>query len=299
MLKLLRLASVLPFALGIVMAQEAANLFEKAPPDVDQALRARIAKFYQAFVDGKFRLADALVAEDSKDVFFAAEKKRYKACDIGNVTYSDNFTKAKAVVSCDTDYFMMGRQIAVKLPISSQWKVADGDWFWYVTPISEQETTPTPFGPVKRAPLAQPGDQAPPTAAMMPDPAAVISQVANGVKVEQTSLEFNTTKSSKQEITLKNMMPGDVTVFASTSIQGLTVKPGKSQVHAKGDLTLAVAFKADDSSITCPTCLTHPQDRLAGDVILRVEPTGQEIPVHIKFVVPRTSEAVSQPASSK
>jgi hypothetical protein len=292
--KLLRIAPVLPFAFGIILAQEAANLFEKAPPDVEQALHARIAKFYQAFIDGKFRLADALVAEDSKDVFFAAEKKRYKSCDIGSITYSDKFTKAKAVVSCDTDYFMMGQQFPVKLPLSSQWKLVDGEWFWYVTPVAEQDTYNTPFGPVKRPRDREAGDPAamplPPSPALR-DPSAIIAQVSNGVRVDVTSLEFNTTKSSHQEIHVKNTMPGDVTVVASTSILGLSVKPGKTQVHSNEDLKLEVAFKTDDPSITCGACLTHPQDRLAGDVILRVEPTGQEIPIHIKFVVPQTASS--------
>ncbi|MGA2600263.1 MAG: hypothetical protein ABSH09_25125 [Bryobacteraceae bacterium] len=293
MLKFLRIAPALLFASGIVIAQDAANLFEKAPPDVDQALRARVTKFYQAFVDGKFRLADALVAEDAKDVFFAAEKKRYKACAIGNIAYSDNFTKAKAVVSCDTDYFMMGRQLAIKLPISSQWKLVDGEWFWYVTPPSEQQTYDTPFGPMKRPPEQGSGD---PAAASLPvrDPAAVIAQVTNGIRVDHTSLDFNSSKSSRQEVVVKNGLPGDITLIASTGIAGLSVQPGKSMIHARGDLKLVIAFKADDPSITCPECLTHPQDRLAGDVTLRVEPTGQEIPIHIKFVVPQTSHALKQ-----
>jgi len=289
MLKSLRIAPVLLFTLGIALAQDAANLFEKAPPDVDQALRARITKFYQAFVDGKFRLADALVADDAKDVFFAAEKKRYKACAIGNVAYSDNFTKAKAVVSCDTDYFMMGSQIAIKLPISSQWKLVDGEWFWYVTPASEQQTYDTPFGPVKRPP--EQGSADPAAAPPVRDPAAVIAQVTNGIHVDRTSLDFNSSKSSRQEVVVKNGMPGDITLIASTGIPGLSVQPGKTTIHAREDLKLVISFKADDPSITCPECLTHPQDRLAGDVTLRVEPTGQEIPIHIKFVVPHPSQA--------
>lgn len=268
-------------------------MFEKAPPDVDQALRVRVAKFYQAFVDGKFRLADALVAEDAKDVFFAAEKKRYKACGVGNIAYSDNFTKAKAVVSCDTDYFMMGRQMPIKLPITSQWKLVDGEWFWYVTPPSEQETYDTPFGPMKRPPEQRTGD---PAAAPPPvrDPAAVIAQVTHGIHVDRTSLDFNSSKSSQQEVVVKNGMPGDITLIASTGIAGVSVQPGKTKIHAGEDLKLVIAFKADDPAITCPECLTHPQDRLAGDVTLRVEPTGQEIPIHIKFVVPRSSQALKQ-----
>jgi hypothetical protein len=293
MLKLLRIAPVLLFASGIVIGQDAANLFEKAPPDVDQALRARVAKFYRAFVDGKFRLADALVADDAKDVFFAAEKKRYKACEIGNITYSDNFTKAKAVVSCDTDYFMMGRQFPIKLPIASQWKLVDGEWFWYVTPPSEQQTYDTPFGPMKRPPEQGSAD---PAAAPPPvrDPAAVIAQVTNGIHVDHTSLDFNSSKSSRQEVVVKNGMPGDITLIASTGVPGLSVQPGKTKIHANEDLKLVIAFKADDPSITCPECLTHPQDRPAGDVTLRVEPTGQEIPIHIRFVVPRSSQALKQ-----
>jgi len=37
--------------------QQAQELLEKAPPEVDDALRARVTKFYQAMVDGKFRAA--------------------------------------------------------------------------------------------------------------------------------------------------------------------------------------------------------------------------------------------------
>ncbi len=289
--KLLRIAPVLLFASGLAMAQEAANLFEKAPPDVDQALRARIAKFYQAFVDGKFRLADALVAEESKDVFFAAEKKRYRSCETGNITYSDNFTKAKAVVTCDTDYFMMGRQIPIKLPISSQWKLIDGEWFWYVTPPSEQETYNSPFGPIKRPHDERAAGDPAAAPIMTRDPAAVLAQVANGVHIDRTSLDFNTTTSSRQEIVIKNTMPGDVTVIAGTGIKGLTIEPARSVIHSHQDLKLVIAFNADDPSIVCAACLTHPQDRLAGDVTLQVEPTGQQIPIHIKFVVPQPSQA--------
>src|SRR5260370_19212495 len=100
-------------------------------------MRACIEKFYQFFVSCKFRLAEPLVAEDSKDVFFAAEKKKYKDCELGSIAYSDNFTKAKTVVSCDTDYFAFGRQIQIKLPITSLWKVQDGEWCWYALPSSQ------------------------------------------------------------------------------------------------------------------------------------------------------------------
>lgn len=284
MLKVSRIALLLPLLSGLVLAQEASNLFEKAPPEVDQALRARIAQFYQAFIDGKFRLADALVAEDSKDVFFAAEKRRYHACEIGNITYSDNFTKAKAVVSCDTEYFMMGRQIPIKLPISSLWKIQDGEWYWYTIPVSQQEMVNTPIGPVKRAPLAQAGD-APGTSSVV-RPMISPAQLMAAVKVDRESVVFNSSKASSQELKVKNTMPGLVTVIATSNIPGLSVTPDKAQLQANNEVKLALAFNPEDPAIACSDCLSHPQDRKAGDITLRIEPTGQVLTVNVNFVVP-------------
>src|SRR3954468_23727332 len=79
-------------------AQTATNPFDKAPPEVDAALRERIAKFYQAHVDKKPRLADQYVAEETKDFFFATSKPAYLSFHIDSIFYSDNFTKAKANV---------------------------------------------------------------------------------------------------------------------------------------------------------------------------------------------------------
>lgn len=61
----MRVAFLLLFSV-VTFAQQSDDLFEKAPPNVDEALRARITEFYQYFVDGKFRDADGLVADDSK-----------------------------------------------------------------------------------------------------------------------------------------------------------------------------------------------------------------------------------------
>ncbi|MBM3775494.1 MAG: hypothetical protein FJW37_10065, partial [Acidobacteria bacterium] len=54
-------------ATAVAAAQAPSDLFEKAPPEIDRALRERAARFYQAHVDGQFRKAEALIVEDSKD----------------------------------------------------------------------------------------------------------------------------------------------------------------------------------------------------------------------------------------
>lgn len=61
-----RVSLLLLLVLGLY-GQTATNPFDKAPIEVDTALRERIAKFYQAHVDKKPRLAEQYVAEDTKD----------------------------------------------------------------------------------------------------------------------------------------------------------------------------------------------------------------------------------------
>src|SRR5687767_10820889 len=119
----------------------AQTIFEKAPPDVDSALRERIGKFYQAHVDRRLRGADEVVAEDSKDQFFAIAKPAYLNWEIAAINYSDNFTKAKAVVACEIDWASprLGK-MRVKQPIVTLWKVVDGKWYWYMEPSKTWET---------------------------------------------------------------------------------------------------------------------------------------------------------------
>src|SRR5262245_19462395 len=81
-----------------LLAQAPADLFNKPPVEVDAALRARIDEFYGYHVIQQFRLAEALVAEDTKDFFYSHNKPLYLSFQISRIEYSKDFTKAKATV---------------------------------------------------------------------------------------------------------------------------------------------------------------------------------------------------------
>jgi len=85
-------ASLVLLLVSGLWAQSPADVFNKPPADVDEALRSRIAKFYQAHVDKKFRQADEYVAEDTKDFYYQANKPAYLEFHIDNVLYQVNFT---------------------------------------------------------------------------------------------------------------------------------------------------------------------------------------------------------------
>src|SRR5271154_6960023 len=88
-MKTLALASILLLSACTAFGQNSSDLFDKAPAPVDEALRARIDKFYGAFIEGKFKDAYLLVADDSQDQFFALPKKQYKVCQIIRINYSE------------------------------------------------------------------------------------------------------------------------------------------------------------------------------------------------------------------
>ena len=95
---MLRFLAVPLMLAGVLGAQNPAKLFEKAPPDVEAALRERITGFFQAHVNAKFRQADQFVAEDTRDYYYEANKPRYLSFEILDITWSGNFTRAKVKV---------------------------------------------------------------------------------------------------------------------------------------------------------------------------------------------------------
>src|SRR5690242_9576995 len=113
------LASFLPAVFG----QNPADLFKKAPPDVDEALRGRISKFYQAQVDGHPRQSEQYVAEDSKDYFFEMRKPRILAFEIRQIDYTDNFTKATVITFAQLYVKFPGfDKKPLSMPVKTLWK---------------------------------------------------------------------------------------------------------------------------------------------------------------------------------
>ena len=131
---------------GLCLAQPApGNAAGPPPPGVDEALRARIKEFYQLQVDAKYRQAEALVAEDSKDAYYNSQKPKYLNFEMRDIEYSNDFTHAKATVACETIVNIAGfTGTPLKIPMRTYWKLENGEWFWY---LDNQQVRQTPFGP--------------------------------------------------------------------------------------------------------------------------------------------------------
>jgi hypothetical protein len=262
-------------------AQAPSDVFDKAPPAIDDALRERVSAFYQAHVDAKFRLADQYVAEDAKDVFFAADKPHYLGFQITKITYSEDYTKATVITACKNEMFFHGTKMPVTMPVVSHWKIDNGQWFWYYLQQTEVET---PFGTMKPGPPGEPSSM---VAAVSSDPMAVARSILSKVGLDRNAVSVDQTHDSKEEIHLKNGLLGPITVMADpTGTPGLTVKPAKSKVDPGEEIAVVIEFNPDDPEVNCRDCLMHPGVRPPVTVNLTIQPTQQRFPIQITFTQP-------------
>jgi hypothetical protein len=243
-------------------AQNAGDLFNKPPADVDQALRARISEFFDLHVKGEFRKAEALVAEDTKDLYYSSNKTKYLSFEISRIDYSDNFTRAKATVLCE-QYIMLpgflGRP--TKVPIPSTWKLVDGTWYWYVDPESLRLT---PFGTkMNPGPPKQSGTA---TGAIPAIPTTVPDFIYQQVKADKASLSLQVGESD--QVTITNSAPGPMNISLTGTVPGVEVKLDRTVLNAGEKAVLTV--RATNGA--------RP-----GVLSIQVEQTNQVIPIQISI----------------
>jgi DNA-binding protein YbaB len=238
-------------------AQNADDVFNKPPADVDQALRARITEFYDLHVKGEFRKAEAWVAEDTREIYYSSSKTKYLSFDIGRIEYADDFTRAKATVLCE-QYIMlpgfMGKPFRV--PIPSTWKLVDGIWYWYVDPESLRMT---PFGKMN------PGSAQESASASIPAiPTTVPDYIYKQVNTDKESVSLKTGESER--VTITNSAPGIVNISLTGSLAGVEVKLDRTILNAGEKAVLTVHAGHDAKS---------------GVLSIQVEQTNQVIPIQV------------------
>jgi hypothetical protein len=242
-------------------AQNPADLFNRAPADIDQALRARISEFYQYHVTGEYRKAEALVAEDTKDFFYDHNKPRYLSFQIGNIEYSGGYTRAKALVVVKMSVMLPGFNGKVMdIPSASYWKLIDGKWYWYV---DESMRNASPFGQMKPGPNTATAGDAP----ALPAIPGSTEQLHAMVRPDKSDLTLK--PGASEQVSISNSMPGPVDLEVTGKPAGVEVSFDRAQVKT-GEKAVMTVHAA--------------QDAKDGTVAVRVQQTGQllKFPVSVK-----------------
>lgn len=249
-------------------AQLTSDVLEKAPPDVDDALRARITQFYQLHVDGKFRQAEQLVAEDSKDFFYSSNKPKYLKFTISKIQYSDNFTKALATVVCNMFVPFPGfANKPLDVPTPSRWKIENGQWYWYIDP---EQLLQTPFG--RRKPQPEGGAPASGGGAL---PARIpgaqdLPKLLNQVQADKNSVKLDAGKASSDSVVIENRLQGVIKlVLEAPKVPGLEARLDREELKPGEKASVTFSYKPGKKA----------PERAAATVT--VQPTNQAIPVEV------------------
>jgi hypothetical protein len=285
----------------LAVAQAPKNPQEQAPPPgVDQALRERVTRYYQAFVEAKYKDAYVLVDDDSQDAFLAADKEQYKACNIATIAYSDNFTKATVVESCTGEWIWHGHRTPSTFPVTSVWKAKDGKWFWtYVRPTQ----MPFPFSPTGFITIPQNYEQkgASPRDASSKDPSqkdvvdvpglpkdlhAATLNILSKVSVDKETVRLLPDKASQDVVRIHNGMPGEIrlsTDSLATVVPGLKISLAKNRLSANEETTLTFDYTPTAKVSGVPLVVVH------------VSPTGQDFNITILFSPPPSARPFKVP----
>lgn len=277
-MKYMRFLLLAALACSVMPAQSPTDVFEKAPPEVDQALRDRIAIFMAAHISGKFRDAEKVVHEDSQEIYYNAQKSRYVAYEVVRINYSDNFTKATVVTAVEMDWYTarLGK-MRVKPPLTTTWKVDNGLWWWYAVPQTEWAT---PFG------IMHPGEDNKVGVPQLPKhTVANVDALYKQVEVSKTDIALSSWQFSEEFVEIHNKMLGEVTLKMDPPDVPPGMQIGLSHDKVPGGGTAKIHFRYQPADRSVKTTRT---------IKLHVAPTQQVFTFTVTFAVPPEYEKYLQ-----
>jgi hypothetical protein len=262
-------AYLLLLLISAASGQKQPDAPEKAPPAVEAALRARVSQFYQFEVEGKFRQAEPLVAESSKDFYYSANKPRYTGFSIKRIEFFDDFTRATVVVLVNRMVPIPGFEgQAVPGAVPTHWKLEKGKWCWYAD-ASDMGALPFPGTVPRMGNMPMPGGAVGGAASSLPPMPNMRAQVL----ADKASVALKPVGPSSGQVTLVNQLRTPVTLVArDPNVAGLSVKLDRADLKTGEKAILDVQSAGSGAA---------PAEAVTITIV--VKQTNQIIPIKVSF----------------
>ena len=217
----------------------------KVPEKVDKALRARVNEFFQYHVDGTFKNALPLVADETQDEYFNSGKTKLKSFKVDDIKYSDKFDKATVTLTISRDWEIRMQNNTVTLPMVTTWKIEHGKWVWYhnkqgewLTPMGPSAITKNVDGTLRLPKINQ--DTA----------AAEATRILNSTGADKLDVRFEAGKPGTDKVVFRNGAQGEVQleVTPMEPVPGLTYKFDKLNVGAQQSATLTFQYEPQEKT---------------------------------------------------
>jgi hypothetical protein len=245
--------------------------FNRPPAGVDEALRERIRQFYELEQQGRFRQAEALVCEESRDRYYDMEKRRWTSVELIDIVYENNFTRARASAALGTFLNTFTGPLAVKAPLPSLWRLEKDGWCRYF-PEPSRDGIVTPFGIMRPAPSNTPQAPVNPfvNAPKMPASAEELQAM---VKLSRSSVTLPVSGGA-EEVEIDNAMPGQVELrLSSPNVAGLEASLSSKIIKGGEKAVLKLTYKPSPQAAPPPNCTVR----------IVVDPIGTEKFVRVEF----------------
>lgn len=217
---------LLPVMAAMAWAQDAPPAAAQSSTDPEAALRARAQEFFQLQVEKKYRPAEAMVADDTKDLYYDGRKFNISAFTIEKIEMRDSKDHATITIKAKVRKALPGAGIVdFETVTPTLWKVENGEWRYYIDQSAEANS---PFG--KFNPGKTDGGAATPKAISAQIDA--VSSLDNAVQADRKSVNLKA-GGPEETVTITNELPGGVDLdLETTKIEGLKAELEKRHLGA-------------------------------------------------------------------
>ncbi len=244
-----------------------------------QALRARVTQFLQYHVEGNFRKAYDMIADDTKDDYFNGGKVQIKGFTVDKLVFTtDNFTKATVTATLSKTMNIIGQEFPAMVPSVTTWKVENGKWVW-TNDVKSAGNTPMDPPTARRPEATTPAGKD--TGADLPKVLddrtleAATNSILQQVGVDKRQVTLSTNEVSEDRVVFHNGMPGSVQLeLGVPDIPGFSAKVGQMFVPAGADVPVVFRYEPGGPAKLMATPIT---------VQLAVQPLNQTFTIQVNF----------------
>ena len=243
----------------------------QAPPEVDQALRARVNAFLAYDSKGENSKAYGLVAEDSRDYYIGTTKEKSASFTIDEVQYGPDLSTATVKSTMKRQMMLAGHPVDVPQLLISRWKIEKGEWVWYHDP--SKDVTKTIIGEVPVTPEATADSPLPKDLSDQAAKDAARKIIAARATVDKKLVTFGLGKDGTEQVIFHNSNNGHVRVLAE--VRGvrdtITVEPNDVMVKPQEDVPFKITYKS------------RPESPVRGEVRFTLEPFGSVVVLPVRL----------------
>jgi len=261
-----------------VQGQAPTDVFEKAPPGVEEALRDRVNGFYKTWTEGRFRAGEKFVSESSQETYYSIQKQKLEHCEILRIKFEREFNDAMVTVACKGKINIQGQELDSTLAHTAFWTLENELWYWTIKPV---RSAPSPFGEFNYANVTGSGDLFNPDTGLPKDPKAV-NQLGQGiinlVTIDKQEVRLSSYEKATALVTIKNGLTGyiNLRVVPDGAPIGFFAELDETKVAANGEAHLRLTYDPG----------TNKAPKETAWVRVSVDQTGRIFPIKVTFAIP-------------